>query len=432
MKQSLQDHRSCGSIWQHRDMRIVLPARSLSYLGDAMAFVLLSLRLAESGEPAMMTAFFVAFSLPLFLMAPVAGRIVDEYDSRLVLAAAGGLQVIASVGLAWGPSLPVTLGFVVLLQVGQSITGPSWTALVPRIVGDDLVGKAVGMQQSLAGLAGLGGAAVGGVLYGWLGYHQTMLVDTATFAGLVLAALAVQTRRGRRLDLVASGREPGGTMAEAAADGQQSEPVRRSGLRVIRSEPLLRLLVPALLLFVIGAEAVNVVEVFLVTDELGASSSVYGLSMAAFALGQIAGPLLAGRVSEDAGRVGWAATAAAGIGLVMIAIGLTPTVWLALPLFVVCGVCGGSLNALLGTLTVTRTPERVRGGVIALVVGGSRGCSVLAMVLGGVSGQLVGARATFVLCGVLSVLVAVVIRHSRRGLDRPSAVPDPVPAPVPA
>jgi MFS family permease len=191
---------------------------------------------------------------------------------------------------------------------------------------------------------------------------------------------------------------------------------------------LLRLLVPALLLFVLGAEAVNVVEVFLVTDVLGASPTMYGLAMASFALGQIVGPLLAGRVDGEAGRVGWAAAAAAGIGAVLIAVGLTPSVWLAIPLFVVGGICGGGLNAHISTLVVTRAPERVRGGVIALVTGSSRGCSVLAMVLGGLAGEMVGPRATFVIGGGLSVLVAMVIRRSRLGLARPYDIPLPAPA----
>jgi MFS family permease len=395
-------------------MRLVLPARALSFFGDSLAFVLISLQLAKTGEPAVMTAYFIAFSLPLFVMSPIAGRVIDEHDSRRVLTAAGIVQVVASLGLVWGPNVPAIIGFVVLLQVGQAFTGPSWTALVPRIVGDELVGKAVGLQQSLAGLAGLGGAALGGVLYDVLGYHETMLLDTLTFGGLVFTALMVQTRRGRRFDL-ADGTSP--------ARGSTSDSSTSAGFRFIRHDSLLRLLIPALMLFIVSAEAANVVEVFLITDDLGATAAIYGLAMAALMVGQIVGPVLAGRVSTDARRIGWTAAGAGGIGAALVGVGLAPVVWVTLPLFVICGVCVGTLNTHIPALTVRRTPERIRGRVLALMMGGSRGFSVVAMVLGGLGGQFMGARATYVACGLLCLGVALVVLRSRRGLEARTELP---------
>ena len=158
MKQSLQNKQS---IWSFRDMRLVIPARAVSFFGDSLALVVLSLEIARSDRPIMMTLLLVAFSLPMFLLEPVAGRLVDEHDSRTLLVAAGGLQVVASLGLVWGSNPVTLLGFVLLLQAGQSVTAPTWGAVVPRIVGDELVGKAVGAQQSLSALAGLGGAVDG-------------------------------------------------------------------------------------------------------------------------------------------------------------------------------------------------------------------------------------------------------------------------------
>jgi MFS family permease len=382
-------------------MRLVVPARAISFFGDSLAMVVLSLKVAELQRPVLMTLLLIAFSLPLFAMSPISGRLVDEHDSRTVLAVAGTVQVVASLGLVLSPSVWSILGFVVLLQVGQSVTAPAWAALVPRIVGDDQVGKAIGVQQSLAGMTGLAGAAVAGVLYDLVGYSATLLLDTATFAGLVVVALAVRTRRGRRYDLATSGQ-------------QVPDEPRPSGWQTIRRDPLLRLLVPALWLFVLSAEATNVVEVFLIRDDLGATAAVYGLATAAFLLGSIAGPLVAARVTSDRGRVSWSAAAAAAIGVLCAAIGLSPSVWVALPMFVGVGVAGGALNALIGTVMITRAAERVRGQVLATLNGTTRGFSVLALVLGGLAGQLVGPRGTFVICGALSVVVALIVLRTRR------------------
>ncbi len=388
-------------------MRLVLPARAISFFGDSLALVVLSLQVAKSDQPMLMTVLFIAFSLPLFALAPIAGRIVDEHDSRQLLVAAGAVQVIASLGLVWGPNFATIVVFVLLLQVGQSITGPTWAAVVPRIVGDALVGNAVGLQQSLSALAGLAGAAVGGVLFDVLGYHVTLLIDTTTFALLVVVGAAVRTRRGRRYD----------DRANSDADHTaRDRDVRLTGRQYIFTDGLLKLLVPALWLFIVALEATNVVEIFLITDDLGASATVYGVTMAAMMLGQIVGPVLAGRIAADVRRVVWTGACAGALGVLVTTIGLSPSVWLVIPLTTVCGVAGGALNALIFTLVVTRSPEHMRGRVLATLNGTARGFSVLAMVLGGLSGQWLGARATFVVCGVLALLVAGLVVRSKAGL----------------
>lgn len=103
-------------------------------------------------------------------------------------------------------------------------------------------------------------------------------------------------------------------------------------------------------------------------------------------------------------------------------IGLSPTIWLALGLLAVAGVAGGALNALLSAVLVTRPPEHMRGRVLASITGISRGFSVVAMVLGGMAGQYLGARTTFVLCGVLSVAVSGLVLRARRAVVEPAEV----------
>jgi MFS family permease len=415
----LRKPRSADGVFSHRDMSLVIPARALSYVGDAIAFVILLLKVAESGRPVEVTILLGAFSVPLFVMAPIAGRIVDEFDSRHVLVVAGSLQALASLGLAMSSSLVAMVVFLLALQTAQSITGPAWTAIVPRIVGPDLVGRAVGLQQSLAGVAGLAGAAIGGTLYDLVGYSATMLIDTSTFVVLAIAGALVQTRRGRRHEL-AVGRVDGTPALSSGAEPGAAT----GGLAVVRADSLLRTVIPALCLFVLSIEAINVVEVFLVRGDLGGTATDYGLISAAFMLGQVVGPMVAGRAADDAGRVVGTALAAAVIGVSVALIGVSPSLWLVYPLYAVAGVGGGALNGYLMTLVIARSSEAVRGRVIAVLVGATRGCSALAMVLGGVLGQLLGARTTFVICGALSGLVALMVLRAR---DAAGARISPVP-----
>src|SRR4051794_5953989 len=130
-------------VFAHRDMRLVVPARAISFLGDSITFVVLLLKVSEAEQPLRLSILLAAFSLPLFAMAPVAGRIVDEFDSRTVLLVAGAAQASASLALAFAPSFAALVAAMAVLQTAQSITGPAWSALVPRIVGEALIGRAV-------------------------------------------------------------------------------------------------------------------------------------------------------------------------------------------------------------------------------------------------------------------------------------------------
>jgi MFS family permease len=385
VKQTLQT-----SIWSFRDIRLALPARALSYAGDSIALIALILRVSEDRGPGAVTALLLTFAVPTVAMIPFAGRIVDGHDSRKVLVWASLLQAAAGVGLAFSHGLAATLALVCVLQLGQAVVGPAWGALIPRIVGEELVGRATGTSQALIGVATLAGSAAGGFLVAWSGDRRALLVDASTFVGLAVVAMLIRTRRSPEPGAV---RERGGIMI---------------GLRSMFEDQLLRILVPGLWVFVLVGEAVNVVEVFLVKDELGLGAAGYGAIGAAQGAGAIVGAWFSGRLRDHRSR-SWAVLAGmGGIGLSCVLLGLAGNVATLATGAVAIGFASGMLNAAVSTLMVTRTPEHRRGRVIAALGGTARACSLLALLLGGVAGTLLGTRGTFVGFGALATLAAVV------------------------
>lgn len=404
MKQQLHTRSALRLFVRHPDLRVAVAARTLSVLGDKVTLVVLLLHVAQVGEPMDATVLLTTFALPVFALAPLAGRIVDEYDSRTVLVSAAALQLVASVGVVVAPGFEALIASVLLLQAGQSVSIPAWSALTPRIVDPPEVGAAVGLMHSLWAAAGLGGAALGGVLYAAIGHRGALLVDTATFAVVTIAGGLVRTRRGRRYDART------GRLRPAAV----AHPIRGGGWSYVRRDALLRLLVPALCFVALFGEAMNVMEVFLIRGAMGASAQLFGIATAVMLLGAIGGPLLAGRIGSDRARLTCAAVATAGVGVLLAAIGLAPTVWVALPLLLAVGFGEGVLNAVIGAVVVTRPPEPARGRTMAALNGALRGCSVFAMALGGLAGQLIGPRGTYVVFGLLTAAVAGPIVYGRR------------------
>ncbi len=386
--------KSATSVWRHRDLRIAGPGRALSVLGDEIALIALILHVHDTGAGTRgVMLLLAAAALPTVLLAPWAGRLADRADSRLLTVTSAVAQLAACAALAFAGPLWLVYLLVMALQAGQAVSSPSWQALVPRIVGEAEIGRAVGATQALTTLAAVGGAPIGGLLAGLGGQRLALLVDAGTFAVLAVAALAVRTRRAGRHDA---------SLATADAPA----PRALDGLRAARADVLIWPIITALMAYVVVGEATNVVEVFLVRDALHGTSVQYGLVGMAATLGIVGGSVLAGRADGARRLVLVTVTAATVQAAALLGAGLAPTVAVLIVVYGVLGLANGALNTSTSTLVLTRVPDRQLGQVNAALNGLARGFSIGALVLGAWVGGVLGPQRTFVVSGVACLLVA--------------------------
>ncbi len=404
-----------ASLWQVRDLRIVVLARAVSLLGDELALVALLLRTQGQGGGAWpVVALLLAGGLPLVLLAPLVGRLVDRLDSRRLLLTSGCGQLACCLALAALPSRPVMLALVAALGAGQAVNSASWQALLPGIVGIDRLPAALGISQATSTVAGIAAPVIGGLLTGWYGARVPLLVDAASFTAVALAALTIRTRRG-------------GTAGPAA------DP--RGGWAIVRADGLLLPLVVMLSVFVLLGGMVNVVEVFLVRESLHASATWYGMLGSGWGVGLLAGALLGGRMPGGPGAqrrlLRLALVSAIGLSLGLAGMGMAPTVAWVLPAVLAGGMCNGLLTLAIGSLVGMRSAEAVRGRVAAIVAGPASAGQVGAMLLGGLLASALTPRQIFVLAGLLGMLVPLGLAHRLlASADQPA--PEAVAADVPA
>ena len=398
----------------------MIPARTVSLVGDTLAMIALILRVHDQGGgTAGIALLMIAFALPTVLAMGVAGHIADRFDSRPVLLISTAVQVLACVGLASFENRWSTYAFVVLLQCGQAVANPTWGALTPRIVGDEDTGRVISLQQSLLAVTGIVGAAMAGVLVGTHGTPTALWVDGATFGAVLLAAGLVRTRRGGRHE----------TVGPYAAPVAPTRSRTFDGLRILKRDTLIWLIFGWTIPFIIVLEGINVVEVFLVRDDLGASATTYGLLEAFFGAGAVAGSWVAGRLATDDSRVRGVLIGLAGTALSIALAGLAPTVAVLAVCLVLLGMFNGGANAAIGPLYVLRPAEVDRGKVLAAINGVSRAGSILALALGGLVGGWLGPRVFFMGGGVGALLVVAALTWSLRGVDRTPSVREEVCAP---
>ena len=376
-----------------RDVRLIVGAVGLSAFGDFLLWVPLALHVeAMTGSPLALSAFFLALFGPSVALGGVAGRLADRVENTRLLWTVSLAQavVVAAMALATG-SLAAILLLTLALGAGVAISQPAEFALVPAAAGSRRLAEANGLVETARYVGMTGGPLVGGVLAAAGLLEVALLVDAVTFAAVALSARLMRARR----------------------DPRDSDPVAgdsgraRDGLAYLTADRVLRVTlggaVAALLFFSMSIVA----EVFYVTDVLHAGEAAYGLLVASWTLGMVAGAVgLARRVPPGAlATAALAGVAVQGLGIASAA--AAGMLWAAFAGFTLGGVAHGVKNVLLRTLIHERVPEALRGRAFAVYNAARNGAELGALGAGGVLIGAIGAQPALLLSGAIPLAVGV-------------------------
>ncbi|MFL6074193.1 MAG: MFS transporter [Mycobacteriales bacterium] len=396
-----------------RDLYTVALGRAVSTLGNEVALIALMLRVHDSGDGSWAIAgLLAAGTLPLVLFAPLAGSLVDRYDSRLLIVASSLIQALFTGVLAFTHSLPALLALVAATGAGSAVANPTFSALVPQLAPGELLARANSLLQGSNVVAMLAGPAVGGLLVGLTGGAEVpLLVDAGTFLAITAAGLVIRTRR--------------------RPERHATPPRWREGLSAVTGDSVLVAVYTLLVLFVIAGEMVNIADVFLARDTFGASAFTYGAMSVVFSAGMLAGSVLAGRIGAPRRIVAAIPLSAAVMAAAIALIGLSPAL-AGLPMAFCCllvlGVGNGALNVHTPTLVALRTPAALLGRAMSTLAGLTRGAGMLAIGLGGVVTSLLSPPAVFTASGVACLLVVGATLPALRSARHAVAVAGDVPA----
>lgn len=399
------DSGAAQPLWRNRDFVLASSARFIATagMGAVIISVMLHLQnLAAAGQtaiagPWLVAAYLVCSALPLVLLAPWAGRLADTRDSRTLATASSVVSAAAVAGMGLGMQyldnyLPVLFAMTFLLDTAQAVAGPTWQALLPRIVGEERTPRALGTMQATIMIASMVGPAAGGLLSGWGGSGLVFAVASGCYLAMGVAAMLIRTRRG--------------TAAERVG---KENPALLDGLRLIRRDGLVWALVLGALFFITVGEATNVLEVFLARDELGATETQYGLLAASFGLGMASGAGVASRIKTPPTRLRALLVSMALTSAFLGIMSLVPNMELLFVAYTAMGASCGVLNACFGAIAIMRIPERGRGQAMAIIGGMTRAVSIGALALGGLLGALLPIRVSFLVAGVGGVLAALAV-----------------------
>jgi MFS family permease len=375
-----------------RDFRLLVASSGLSALGDELALIALTLKVANlTNSGWSVAALLLAGLLPLVIFAPSAGVIVDNFETTRTLAIASGLQAAAALALAFSTGLPGILILTFLLGTVTAVASPALYTLVPAVVGDEEATAGNAYLETSRYIGMIAGPLLAGILTTQASSKVAMLVDAATFVVIGIAALALVTRR-----------HPEGY----EGDGAKGE--GRAGLQVIRSDALLVVVFVVIAAVILFAAMDNVAEVFFARDTLNSGSWGYGLLASAWLLGMAAGASLIAAKLPKEGLVRALMAASVIGGLAVASAAAFGQIAIAAALFVLGGLSNGVQSVSMRSLIVHRTPDRSRGRVFAAYGGVANGMQIGAMALAGGVVVALGGRTVLMVAGLGSAAAGVI------------------------
>jgi len=121
-------------------------------------------------------ALLIAATVPPVVLSPLTGRLVDRVDSRPLLVGVGLAQAVCCAVMAYSTSPAVLIALGALLAAGLAVTGPTFAALLPQMVGRDELPRAAAIGQTASSAGMLVGPALAGLLVGRDGLRVPLLL----------------------------------------------------------------------------------------------------------------------------------------------------------------------------------------------------------------------------------------------------------------
>jgi MFS family permease len=332
-------------------------------------------------------------ALPMVVLGKLIGKLIDRFDSRLVLVVSGTGQVLACLALAQAQGFAALIAGAIALSVVSGVAVPARQALLPAMVVRDDLPKASAIGQT-AGSAGMMlGPALAGFLVGGIGPKQTLQWAAIGFLATILAGLLIRTRRG-------------------GAPATQAEAERVNGWK-LNSDRLLWSTAWGMTAVMAALSAVNVVLVFFIMRTLGSTEEVYGVVDSMWTIGMLAGAWVFARLikpSTSDTKLAYLLFSALGIiSLSMVAVGsVRDALWI-IPFYLIGGAHNGGLNVLGGTLNGRRVPAHARGRASTAIGMRVQAGALVGYVSSGLLLELFPPRGVLLGAGIAGVLTVLVV-----------------------
>lgn len=272
--------------------------------------------------------------------------------------------------------------------------GPAQRLLMAELCDNDpaLVAQANALFQGAQRLTNVLGPTVAGVLIGFLGAPNVLLIDAGTFAAAVLLILLLVTARRPR-----------------AASLDETPTKLLDGLRYLRRDALLARLSAGLVVSDGVFVAIFLGVPVLVYSHYGANAGLAGVVLASWGAGAIVGNVTAYRALRDGASGKQVAAFSMLYTLPLLLVPLAVPAYAVAVAFAMSGLGNGLMNPTIHAMWTLRPPENVRPHVLTVIFTASSLGAPIAVVGAAAAFNALGVRTVLGSAAVIQVAVAAFI-----------------------
>ncbi len=383
------------SVLHHPPVLLLWISRVASMIGFQMLSVAVGWQMYElTSNPLDLGLIGLVQFIPAAMLSLVAGHVADRYDRSMVLRLAQIVEAIAALILVITTATGATskqwiFAAAFILGSARAFEGTAFQTVLPVIVAQKHLTRAIAALASAQQTATIGGPALGGLLYNLIGPTFLYGLCCALFVTGSMCMTFIKTAR------IASKREPV-TMKTVLA-----------GFAYISRNPIILGAISLDLFAVLLGGALALLPAF-ARDVYGIGPWGMGLLRAAPAVGALVISVILARapLRGGVGRIMFASVAAYGLATVILA--LSSSFYLSMAVLVLLGVADMVSVVIRQTLIQVETPDDMRGRVSAVNSLFTGTANQLGDFRAGTMAHLLG-TATSVLIGGFSTLLVVVI-----------------------
>ena len=393
---------------RHRNFRLFFGGQSISLIGTWMTRIATSWLVYRLTKSALLLG-TVGFAgqIPTFLLAPIAGVIVDRIDRRKVLVWTQTLAMAQSLALAWLTlSHRITIIEVLALSAMQGVINafdmPGRQSFMVKMVEDRAdLSNAIAINSSMVNMARLIGPSLAGLLIAATNEGWCFLVDGVSYIAVIASLLMMR---------VAPSKDQRDTTSMLTQ-------LREGWTYVAGFAPIRSILLLFALLSLMGWPFMVLMPVF-AGQVLHGGPHTLGFLMGAVGVGSLVSALSLVMRRSVRGLTKMIPIAASIFGVGLITFGFSQYLWFSMLMMLVTGF--GMMQGLTSSNTIIQTlvDEKMRGRVMSYYTMAFVGMAPFGSLLAGALAHAIGAPRTVIVSGVACIVGSVWFTTRLGGIRR--------------
>ncbi|MBA3469460.1 MAG: MFS transporter [Herpetosiphonaceae bacterium] len=394
---------------RHRNFRLFWSGQLISLIGTWMQALALQWLVYQITSSALAMGTVAALtSLPVLLISPFAGVLVDRYSKRGVIIAAQTVAMLAAFTLAlltFGDIVQYwhILALAVINGLVNAVDMPARQAFTSEVVADraDLM-NAIALNSSMFNAARVVGPALAALLVSAVGLGWAFTLNGVSFIAVLAGLMMMQA------------------LPATKPIDKNISPLREfiDGSRYALSTPLIRtILLLVLVPSILGFGYVTLLPIFadqiLTSGVITNGATRLGIIMMANGVGALIGGLRIAYAGPQVNRRTLLLRGAFGFGAGICLLAINSSFWLALPIMLITGFSMITFLATANTVLQTTAPDHLRGRVMGFYVMTLVGLGLVGSLQAGFVAEHWGAPVATGIGGAACIVSALLAIRSR-------------------